>query len=115
MTYNPSAPLAPAQTVDEYHQVDDMSLVPVQVIPQPPRGKTVGLLAAFATMDDGTNHGLFNDITYNSPLVPAILSELTLGPNATVAEAYGPTSFVLEHNDVIDIVVNNSDSGAHPL
>ena len=115
MTYNSSAPLAPAQTVDAYHMVDDMSLVPVQVIPQPPRGTAVGLLAGFATMSDGTNRGFFNDITYNSPLVPAILSELTLGPNATVAKAYGPTSFVLEHNNVVDIIVNNSDTGAHPL
>jgi len=115
VTYNSSAPLAPAQTVDAYHPVDDMSLVPVQVISQPPRGTAVELLAAFATMDDGTNHGLFNNITYNSPLVPAILSELTLGSNATVAKAYGPTSFVLEHNHVVDIIVNNSDTGAHPF
>lgn len=105
----------PAQTVDAYHPVDDMSLVPVQIISQPPRGTTVELLAAFTTMDDGTNRALFNDITYNSPLVPATLSELTLGSNATVPGAYGPSSFVLEHNDVVDIIVNNSDTGAHPL
>ena len=72
-------------------------------------------MAAFDTMDDGTNHAMFNQITYNSPLVPAILSELTLGSNATVAEAYGPLSFVVDHMDVVDIVIQNSDAGVHPL
>jgi len=58
---------------------------------------------------------LFNNISYHIPLVPAILSELTLGHNATVAKAYGPSSFVLEHNEVIDIVIKNGDAGGHPF
>lgn len=66
-------------------------------------------------MTDGTNRALFNNITYNMPLVPAVLSEMTLGPNATVAGAYGPSSFVLNHLDVIDLLVQNGDTGAHPL
>lgn len=66
-------------------------------------------------MSDGTNRAMFNRITYNMPLVPAILSELTLGPNATVAGAYGPTSFVLKHLDVVDLLVQNGDTGPHPL
>lgn len=115
VTYNSSAPLAPAQTVDAYFDVDDMSLVPVAAIPEPPLGSTIELLAAFATMEDGTNRAMFNGVTYNSPLVPAILSELTLGSNATTAGAYGPSSFVLNHNDVIDIVIKNGDVGKHPL
>ena len=115
VTYNSSAPLAPAQTVDAYYDVDDMSLVPVAAIPEPPQGNTIQLVAAFATMQDGTNRAMFNGITYNSPLVPAILSELTLGPNATIAKAYGPSSFILDHNDVIDIVIQNGDVGKHPL
>jgi iron transport multicopper oxidase len=66
-------------------------------------------------MTDGTNRGLFNGSTYNPPLVPAILSEMTLGENATVPQAYGPQSFVLNHLDVVDLVINNSDPGKHPL
>jgi len=69
----------------------------------------------FATMDDGTNHAMFNQITYNSPLVPAIFSELSLGPNATVEGAYGPLSFVVNHLEVFDIVLKNGDVGKHPL
>lgn len=58
---------------------------------------------------------MFNGITYDSPLVPAVLSELTLGDNATVSAAYGITNFVWNHLDVIDIVLMNGDAGKHPL
>ena len=40
---------------------------------------------------------------------------LLIGANATVAEAYGPFSFVLDHLEVIDIVLKNGDAGKHPL
>ncbi len=66
-------------------------------------------------MTDGTNRGMFNKITYTAPLVPALFSELTLGPNATVAKAYGPNSFVLEHLEVVDFVIKNADDNMHPL
>lgn len=54
-------------------------------------------------------------MVYNSPQVPAILSALTLGDNATVEQAYGPASFVVNHMDVVDIVIKNADAGKHPL
>jgi iron transport multicopper oxidase len=66
-------------------------------------------------MDDGTNRAMFNGITYNPPLVPAMFSELTLAENATVASAYGPLSFVVEDGDIVDLVVKNGDPGKHPL
>ncbi|KAF9456602.1 Fet3 protein [Collybia nuda] len=115
VTYNPSAPLTNLGFVNEYHDVDDLSLVPVVKIPQPATTRTIELEVIFDTMDDGTNHAMFNKITYNSPLVPAIFSELSLGSNATVAEAYGPLSFVLNPFEVIDIVIKNGDAGKHPF
>lgn len=101
--------------VDEYHDVNDTALVPVIVVAQPAATKMIELEVSFATMDDGTNWAMFNGITYNSPLVPAVLSELTLGENATVAGAYGPASFVVDYGDVVDIVIKNGDTGEHPL
>ena len=115
ITYNTSASLAEPQTVDLYHDVNDTTLVPVVAIPQPVASRSIDLVATFQTMDDGTNRALFNNISYHSPLVPAVLSELTLGQNATVAGAYGPSSFTLDHLEVVDIVLKNGDVGKHPL
>lgn len=54
-------------------------------------------------------------ISYDAPLVPTMLSALTLGPNATTASAYGRSNFVLDHLTTVDIVVKNGDAGKHPL
>ncbi|KZP14645.1 multicopper oxidase [Athelia psychrophila] len=117
ITYNGSAPIHGVNsTTLKYLDVDDLSLVPVKVIAQyPPPTRTIELEFVFATMDDGTNHALFNGVTYNSPLVPAVFSALTLGANATIASAYGPLSFVIGHLDVVDIVIKNADAGKHPF
>nr|BAU94255.1 laccase [Pholiota microspora] len=115
ITYDASAPLTDLGFVDAYHDVEDTALVPVEVVAQPPATKTIELEVFFDTMDDGTNHAMFNQVTYNSPLVPAVFSELTLGENATIASAYGPQSFVIDHLDVVDIVIKNGDAGKHPF
>jgi len=116
ITYNPSSPLTNLGTVDTYHDVNDTELAPIPAIPQPPPAtQTIELEVSFDTMDDGTNRAMFNRITYNLPLVPAVLSELSLGANATVQEAYGPLSFVVGHLDVVDIIVKNGDMGKHPF
>jgi len=49
------------------------------------------------------------------PLVPTVLSVLTLGSNATVATAYGPTSFILPHLSAVQITLKNGDSNTHPF
>ncbi|KZP14642.1 multicopper oxidase [Athelia psychrophila] len=117
ITYNDSAPIYGVDgTTLEYLDVDDLALVPVEVIAQyPPPTRTIELEFEFDTMDDGTNHALFNGVTYNSPLVPAVFSALTLGANATLESAYGPQSFVVDHLDVIDIIIKNADAGKHPF
>ncbi|KAF7297982.1 hypothetical protein HMN09_01019100 [Mycena chlorophos] len=116
ITYSDSASLTDLGTIQAYSDVDDIAMAPVVSIPAPPEADaTVSLEVSFDTMSDGTNRAMFNLVTYNPPLVPAILSAMTLGANATVAEAYGPQSFVLNHLDVIDIVVKNNDSGKHPF
>ena len=92
-----------------------MDLVPLDVVPLLPADRTIELEVLFDTLDDGTNRAMFNDQTYNSPLVPTLFSALSHGENATTAEAYGPYTFVLNHLEVIDIVLENGDAGKHPL
>ncbi|PPQ74774.1 hypothetical protein CVT24_003198 [Panaeolus cyanescens] len=115
ITYSDSATLTDLGFIDAYHDTDDVSLVSIPAVPQPPVTLTIPLLVAFDTLDDGTNRAMFNGITYNSPLVPAIFSELSLGPNASVASAYGPSSWILNQGDVVDLVVMNGDAGKHPF
>ena len=66
-------------------------------------------------MSDGTRRAMFNGITHNFPVVPSMLSALTLGKNATDPNAYGPLSFVLNFGEVVDLVVKNGDTRTHPM
>ena len=115
ITYNSSAPLTNSGSVDTYHDVNDTALVPVVVEPMLPVDRTIELEVSFDTMDDGTNRAMFNQITYNAPLVPTTLSVLTLGPNATDVTAYGTTSFILDYLSAVQIIIKNGDVGKHPL
>ncbi|KAJ6532692.1 Fet3 protein [Mycena vulgaris] len=115
ITYDASLSITDSGTIDEYSDVDDIHLTPLVAEPVLTATRTIELEVFFDTMDDGTNHAMFNMVTYNSPMVPAILSALTLGEDAVVAEAYGPQSFVLDHLEVVNIVVKNGDAGKHPF
>ncbi|KAI6021056.1 Fet3 ferroxidase [Pisolithus marmoratus] len=115
ITYSGGQNITDLGTVSEYPDFNDTVLVPSAVVPQPPVTKTINLEFLFDTMNDGTNRAMINGIVYNPPLVPAIMSELSLGSNATVQKAYGPYSFVLDHLDVVDIVVKNLDTNHHPF
>ncbi|KAG6900240.1 hypothetical protein C0993_001059, partial [Termitomyces sp. T159_Od127] len=60
VTYSSSVSLTDLGFVDEYHDVNDTSLVPIEVIPQVPATRTIELEVTFDTMDDGTNRAMFN-------------------------------------------------------
>jgi len=77
--------------------------------------RTIELEVSFDTMTDGTNRAMFNQISYQSPLVPTVLSVLTLGSNATKATAYGTASIVLDHLSAVQIILKNGDVGKHPF
>ena len=115
ITYNTSAPLTNNGTINTFHYVNDIALVPIMVIPQPVASKSFIVNFNFDLTTDGTNHAFINNVTFNYPLVPTVLSELTLGSNAVIQQAYGPLSIVLDHLEVFDIVIQNADTGAHPL
>lgn len=60
----------------------------------------------------------FNDMTYVAPKVPSLYTALTVGAeNASDNRVYGSytMSHVLQHNQVIEIVLNNDDDGKHPF
>ncbi|KAG7097625.1 hypothetical protein E1B28_004958 [Marasmius oreades] len=115
ITYSTSAPITNNRTTSQYTLVNDMALVPVQPQPVSASTKTIDLEVNFETLDDGKNYGMFNRTTYNLPNVPALLSELSLGNDASVEQAYGPLSFVVNRSDVVDLVVKNGDTRSHPF
>jgi iron transport multicopper oxidase len=43
---------------------------------------------------------MFNNVTYNSPLTPSLLTELSMGNDSTDPVVYGPQSFILQFNEV---------------
>ena len=59
-----------------YQHTDDTLFVPLIVEPQlPPPDKVIELEVLFDTMDDGTNHAMFNSKTFNLPKVPTLLTQ----------------------------------------
>lgn len=68
-------------------------------------------------LGDGVNYAFFNNITYVAPVVPSLLTVLSAGENATHAQIYGSNthSYILQANDIIEVVVNNKDTGRHPF
>lgn len=66
---------------------------------------------------DITNSAFFNNITYTMPKVPTLYTVLTAGEQATDPQVYGTYShsFVLEKDQIVDIIVNNIDPGRHPF
>lgn len=68
-------------------------------------------------LGDGANYAFFNDVTYVSPKVPTVFSAMTLGDAAANASVYGVNSnaYVLKKGDVVELIVNNQDTGKHPF
>ena len=78
---------------------------------------TVTVQVQMDNLGDGVNYAFFNNITYTKPRVPTLLSVLSAGDDATNELVYGSNtnSFVLQKDDVVDIVLNNLDTGKHPF
>ena len=78
---------------------------------------TITLDMKMDNLGDGANYAFFNDISYTSPKVPTLYSVMSTGDMATDATVYGgyTNAFVLDKDDIVDIVLNNEDTGKHPF
>jgi len=118
ITYDPASPLATDtgnDTTTDYPILEDELYVPLEVETIPDSTVQVALLVSFDTMTDGTNRAMFNSITYNQPIVPPIFTQLSMGSLATDVDVYGPSTYVLNKNDVVELTVTNGDAGKHPF
>ena len=59
----------------------------------------------------------FNNATYVRPATPTLYSVLSTGDTALTPYIYGPNTnaYILEKGQIIEIVLNNHDSGKHPF
>ncbi|KAK4155052.1 putative multicopper like protein [Chaetomidium leptoderma] len=119
LVYDDAKPLPePAVLYEPFEPFDDMGLVPWDnqtILGEP--DQTISLDVIMDNLSDGANYAFFNNITYVAPKVPTLYTVLTAGEHATNPAIYGTYthSFVLERDQIVDIVVNNLDPGKHPF
>lgn len=105
-------------TVDTFDPFDDMTLVPydkMDLLGEPDHEVTLDVM--MDNLRDGKNYAFFNNITYTGAKVPTLYTALNAGEDATNPTIYGSytNSIVLKKNEIVQLVVNNLDSGRHPF
>lgn len=70
-------------------------------------------------LGDGVQYALFNNITYTPPKVPTLYSVLLAASDELAQNSlvYGTNTntFVLQKDEIVEIVINNQDPGDHPF
>ncbi|KAL1979624.1 hypothetical protein VTN96DRAFT_5427 [Rasamsonia emersonii] len=122
LEYNADAPHLPANiTVDQAQDLvpfDDITLVPSDHMPLLPEPDyEINVTVYMNNMLNGVNYAFLNNITYTKPKVPTLYTVMSAGELATNEEVYGEYTHpvVLKHNDVVQVVLNNGDTGSHPF
>lgn len=119
LVYDDAASLPDPAPIDDFDTFDDFDLVPqdkLELFEDP--AVTVQLDVKMDNLKDGANYAFFNNITWTAPVVPTVYTVLSAPPsllnNPTI---YGSNTntFVLPHNSVVEIIVNNHDPGKHPF
>lgn len=101
-----------------FKEFDDFSIVPLdkqEILGEP--DVQVALNFVMENLGDGVNYALFNGKSYTTPKVPTLYTVMSSGKYAEYPEIYGSNtnSFVLQKDEVIEIVLNNLDPGKHPF
>jgi iron transport multicopper oxidase len=103
---------------DELVPFDDGALVPYDHEPllESP-DLSVNVAVIMDNLDNGEGYAFLKNISYTAPKVPTLYTVMSAGGLATDPTVYGDFTHtrVLGHNDVVEIVLNNQDSGSHPF
>ncbi|CAH0023446.1 unnamed protein product [Clonostachys rhizophaga] len=97
---------------------DDLTLVPhdqMALLPDP--DVEIEVTVYMNNLMDGYNYAFFDNITYTAPKVPTLYTVMSSGNLSTDPTIYGDNTnpHVFKQNDVVQVIVNNADSGAHPF
>ncbi|KAM5517345.1 iron transport multicopper oxidase fet3 [Fusarium oxysporum f. sp. phaseoli] len=118
LVYDEEKPLPKQSVVYDFDPYDDMDLVPYdEMVRLPEPSRSIELDVIMDNLRDGANYAFFNNITYRAPKVPTLYTALTSGKQATNPQIYGTYthSFVLEKDEIVQLVINNRDDGRHPF
>ncbi|CCF57353.1 hypothetical protein KAFR_0C03610 [Kazachstania africana CBS 2517] len=68
-------------------------------------------------LGDGIKYAFFNNVSYTAAKLPVLTTVLTSGKLANDIRIYGDNlnAFIFEPNEVIEVVLNNYDTGRHPF
>lgn len=119
LSYSSSNEEVSEVTIDDYDDhLDDFYLTPVnktELYDEP--DLTITLEVVMDNLKNGINYAFFNNLTYTAPKVPTLMTVLAAGDLATNAEIYGSNThaYVLGKNDIVEIIINNNDTGRHPF
>lgn len=116
LVYDEAKPLPPAPTFHELVFVDDVALIPHDKEPilQPVNHQII--LDTFSSEIDGVRRFTVNNKTYIPQDVPTLYTANTVGKQfSSNPEVYGQVNpFVVKHNEVVEIVINNHHNNLHP-
>ncbi|KAH3669045.1 hypothetical protein OGAPHI_001641 [Ogataea philodendri] len=120
IVYNDSADLPDEYTIDNYDTAyfDDFYLVPLdKKEAYDSYDYQVTLDVVMDNLGNGVNYAFFSGVSYVAPVVPALATVMSAGENATDATVYGTNthSIVLQKDEIVEIVLNNQDTGKHPF
>ncbi|RCK65257.1 Iron transport multicopper oxidase FET3 [Candida viswanathii] len=79
---------------------------------------TIQVNLSMDVLGDGVTYATFNGISFTAPKVPTLYTVLSSDDNVTTNELiYGTNtnSFVLQGDEVVEIILNNLDPGKHPF
>lgn len=125
MVYNTEKPLPTPLKKESYDAVvgalspfDDFGLIPLSRDPlHADYDYQITLNFTMENLGDGVNYAMFNGKAFTMPKVPTLFSVFSGGEWAAFLDIYGSNTntYVLQHNEVVEIVLNNMDPGKHPF
>lgn len=122
LQYNESAPHPQANVTasvsSDLVPINDMSLTPYDHMPLlPDPDVEINITVSGMNLMTGNSYMFLNNITYTTPKVPILYTVMSSGDEAENPVIYGEFthSKVLKHNEVVQIVLNNGDTGSHPF
>ncbi|BGP10757.1 ferroxidase fet3 [Rhodotorula toruloides] len=118
ISYKDGNPVAESEVRNELGRINDFDMVPFVPMEQLTPTTSLQLDVYFDAFSTGVNRAsMLNNITYVNPKTPSLFTMMTMGNDSLNPNVYGPQTaqHLLNHGDVLDLMVINFDANAHPF